>query len=102
MNPRGLDLELPSLRGEINRWKCRSGPPLSFPSKRFKNYGREREKRANPREQTLESNNGEREKRAQKRSCKPKEEEGGFLYPPRNLTVAVSSRAGESGFSVGG
>lgn len=54
MNPRGLDLELPSLRGEINRWKCRSGPPLSFPSKRFKNYGREREKKASSKKATME------------------------------------------------
>jgi hypothetical protein len=53
MNPRGLDLELPSLTGEINRWKCRSGPPLSFPSKRFKNYGREREKSSSSQDATM-------------------------------------------------
>ena len=51
----------PSLRGEIDWWKCRSRSPLSNPSKICKNHGRKWE-----RGKLCKVNNGggEREKRA--------------------------------------
>ena len=40
MTPRSRSNRFPSLRGEIDWWKCRSRSPLSFPSKICKNHGR--------------------------------------------------------------
>ena len=59
--PRSRSTRFPSLRGEIDWWKCRSRSPLSNPSKICQNHGRKWE-----RGKLCKVNNGggEREKRA--------------------------------------
>ena len=86
MNPRGLDLKLPSLRGEIDRWKCRSGPPLSFPSKRFKNHGRNGEEGQG----SKLNNGGERETEVAAQPSSQLGKKGGIYTPPPKRAVADS------------
>src|SRR6266699_3459597 len=50
-NPRSRSNRFPSQRGESDWWKCRSRSPLSFPSKRFKNHGRNEGGRASSQSQ---------------------------------------------------
>ena len=83
--PRSRSTRFPSLRGEMNWWKCRSRSPLSNPSKICKNHGRNQE-----RGKLFKVNNGgrEREKRAgEKLGSLGKK--GAFYRSPRNRAVAV-------------
>jgi hypothetical protein len=72
--PRSRSTMFPSLRGDFDWWKDRSRSPLSFPSKRCKNYGRKGGGRA--------SFQGQQWRKESAQSWL-KEEEGVFTPPPK-------------------
>jgi hypothetical protein len=75
--PRLRSNRFPSLRGETDWWKYRSRSPLSFPSKRCKNHGRNGEER-----QAIQGQQWRRESAQFVASPRRKK---GYLYPPPKM-----------------
>ena len=81
--PRSRSTRFPSLRGEMDWWKCRSRSPLSNPSKICKNHGRNWEGASFPRSTMV----GER---GESRACSRKKKGRGIYTPSTILAVTAA------------